>query len=187
MGREKALMPFLGQALILRVLERVASLADEVLVTTNQPENYKFLGVTLVPDVITGLGALGGLYTALSAASHDHVAVVACDMPFVNPRLLTTQLLLLEESGADVVIPRLAYGYEPFHAIYRRDTCLLAVREAVQAGQRRMIDWFPAVKVRELGEDEIRVDDPDYHSFINVNTLEELEKAEALAQVLDGD
>ncbi len=88
MGQDKALLPFLGKPLIQRVIERVASLADELLVTTNRPEAYQFLDLPLFPDVIPGRGALGGLYTALSAASQPLVAVVACDMPFASPALL---------------------------------------------------------------------------------------------------
>ena len=88
MGQDKALIPFLGDHLIQRVRGRVAPLADELLVTTNQPQGYRFLGLPLFPDLIPGRGALGGLYTALSAASQPLVAVVACDMPFVNAEML---------------------------------------------------------------------------------------------------
>jgi molybdopterin-guanine dinucleotide biosynthesis protein A len=186
MGRDKALVPFLGRPLILRILDRVAPLADEIVVTTNHPENFSFLNHALVPDIMPGLGALGGLLTALSSASHPMVAVVACDMPFVNPCLLLAQKVILDISGVDVVIPRLETGYETFHAIYRRDTCLTAVREAIQNGQRRMIDWLPGVKVKALGEEDIRAMDPGLQSFINVNTEEELKRAEEIAKVLDG-
>jgi molybdopterin-guanine dinucleotide biosynthesis protein A len=43
MGADKALLPFLGQPLILRPLNRLASMADEVLVTSNYPEGYRSL------------------------------------------------------------------------------------------------------------------------------------------------
>ena len=81
MGKDKALLDFGGQPLIQQVLSRLESLADETIVTTNHPEDYHFLGFPLIPDVIPDRGALGGLYTALNAASHPLVAVVACDLP----------------------------------------------------------------------------------------------------------
>ena len=81
MGQDKALMPFLGRPLIQRVTDRLAPIADEVIVTTNHPEDYRFLGLPLFPDLKPGRGALGGLYTALSSATCESVAVVACDMP----------------------------------------------------------------------------------------------------------
>ena len=74
MGSDKALLPFLGSPLVLRLFSRLAWIADEVLVTSNQPEPYRFLGLIPIPDLLPGLGALGGLYAALSAASHPFAA-----------------------------------------------------------------------------------------------------------------
>ena len=181
-GRDKALMPFLGQPLILRPLSRLAPLADEVLVTSNQPEQYRFLSLTPIPDLLPGCGALGGLYTALSAASHPYVAVVACDMPFASPALFAFELLTLRESGADAVIPRSEAGTEPFHAIYKCETCLPHVQAALQAGKRRVDAWFAEVGIRYLDSAECQPYDPDGLAFMNINTLEELKQAEQIAR-----
>src|SRR5687767_9764343 len=88
MGEDKALKTFLGRPLIQRVIDRLASIADEMIVTTNRPEDYAFLNVPLFPDLKPGRGALGGLYTAIASAKHPLVAVVACDMPFASANLL---------------------------------------------------------------------------------------------------
>ena len=182
MGSDKALLPFLGQPLILRLLSRLAWIAEEVLVTSNQPENYRILGLTPIPDLLPGFGALGGLYTALSAAGHPYVAVVACDMPFASPELFLYELALLRETGADAVIPRSEEGTEPFHAVYRGDTCLPQVRAALEAGKRRVDAWFPPVNIRYLTPVETLPYDPDKLAFLNINTLEELREAEGLAR-----
>jgi molybdopterin-guanine dinucleotide biosynthesis protein A len=181
MGRDKALLPFLGQPLILRLLSRLAGIADEVLVTSNQPEQYRFLGFTPIPDLLPGLGALGGLYTALSAAAHPFVAVVACDMPFASAEIFLAELALLRETNADAVIPRSEAGTEPFHAVYRVETCLPPVREAIEGGKRRADAWFDQVSIRYLDGQEIHPYDPDMLAFFNINTPEELKEAEDLA------
>lgn len=180
MGQDKALMPFLGEPLINRVLERVRDLADEVLVTTNNPSEYAFLRVPLFEDVIKDRGALGGLYTALSVAKSPYVAVVACDMPFVNPDILAFCHHLLVEKDIDAVIPRTEHGLEPFHAVYRRLTCLPAVNSAIQSGKWRLISWLPEVKTYELSQEEILPLDPDGIAFWNINNLQEFLKAEQL-------
>lgn len=185
MGQNKALLPFMGKPLILRVVERLSSLADELLITTNEPEAFQFLKVPLVEDILPGKGALGGLYTALHAARNPIAAVVACDMPFLHPQLLAAQRDLLVQSGTDVVILRSPGGLEPLHAVYRREACLPAVKAAIEANERRMISWFPQVKVREMTPDEIAVHDPHFRSFINVNSPEEFQMAEKLAQTLE--
>src|SRR5512143_3119304 len=88
MGENKALKPFLGEPLIQRVIQRLRPVADEVLITANDPLEYLFLGVPVFPDVRPGRGPLGGLYTALAKATHPTAAVVACDMPFASAPLL---------------------------------------------------------------------------------------------------
>ncbi len=185
MGQDKGLARFVDRPLIQRVIERLAPIASQVVVTTNRPEAYAFLGLPLFPDMIPGRGALGGLYTALHAARYPLTAVVACDMPFASPALITAQRELLEQPGDpafDAVIPRLGGGLEPFHAVYRRDTCLPLIQEAIEADKWRVDAWFSKARMRFMQEDELRLYDPKLLSFINVNTPEELAEAEELAK-----
>lgn len=182
MGANKALLPFLGMPLIERVVERVRHNAAEVLITTNQPAGFEYLHLPLIPDPIPGQGALVGLHTALQAASQPYVAVIACDMPFVNPQLIAYQLECLVNEAVDLVIPLTDQGYEPFHAVYRRETCLPAVSSALETGKKRMISWFDQVRVREVSQAELLRYDPLNRAFLNVNTPEEFQVAEQLAQ-----
>jgi molybdopterin-guanine dinucleotide biosynthesis protein A len=184
MGQDKALLPFLGQPLIVRVLERLKPLADEILVTTNHPQAYQFLGLPLYPDQEPGRGALGGLYTALTSASHPLVAVVACDMPFVSAALLSAMRDVLLATQVDIAIPVTGHGSEPFHAVYRRQTCLPMVRQALEAGKWRVDSWFDQVQLHPMQPDEIHRYDPDGLCFRNVNTPEELKAAQQLAERL---
>ena len=181
MGSDKGLVPFLGQALIQRVIGRLAPLADEVLVTTNHPEDYRFLNLPLFTDLQPGRGALGGLYTALQAASHPLVAVVACDMPFASRELFEYQIDVLVEQAQDVVIPSSLEGLEPFHAVYRRETCLPAVQAAMQQKAWKLISWFPEVRVHSVNLEHISQFDPPGKIFMNVNTPADLLLAEEIA------
>jgi molybdopterin-guanine dinucleotide biosynthesis protein A len=183
MGEDKALKPFLGRPLIQRVLERLSPVADELIVTTNRPEDYVFLDprLTLHTDLKPGRGALGGLYTAIASAKNPLVAVVACDMPFASAKLIEAGSRLLVEEAADVVIARSDDGYEPLHAVYRRETCLPAIQSAIEADQWKVISWFPQVKVRVLTPEEMQHYDPLGLAFWNVNTPEEFVEAEKIA------
>jgi len=181
MGEDKALKSFLGRPLIQRVVDRLAPVADELIVTTNRPEDYAFLNARLIPDLKPGRGALGGLCTAIASASQPLVAVVACDMPFASAPLLEAASRLMVEEAADVVIPKSEHGYEPLHAVYRRATCLPAIDAAIDADQWKVIAWFPQVKVRTLTPEEIRQVDPAGLAFWNVNTPEEFAEGERIA------
>jgi len=186
MGQDKALMPFLGHPLIQRVVDRLNPIADELLVTTNNPDDYRFLGLPLFRDLKPGRGALGGLYTALSSATCEAVAVVACDMPFASASLIEAANRLLVQEDADVVIPDSGDGLEPLHAVYRRETCIPAIESAIEADKWRLISWFPQAKVRILLPDEIKTFDPSGLAFWNLNTPEEFAEAEKTAKQVNG-
>jgi molybdopterin-guanine dinucleotide biosynthesis protein A len=182
MGQNKALMPFLGRPLIARVIDRLDPIAGEVMVITNQPDAYAFLGVRLVSDLLPGAGPLGGLFSALQSTFLPLVASVACDMPFVSPQLLIAELNLLVESGADAVVPRSSHGLEPLHAIYRRDTCLPAIDTTLKAGQYRFTSFLESVNLVEFEESKLLQYDPHLLIFLNLNTPVDFHRAERIAE-----
>jgi molybdopterin-guanine dinucleotide biosynthesis protein A len=182
MGQDKGLIPFLGQPLIRRVIDRVAHLGNELLITTNHPEAYAFLELPLARDRLPGRGALGGLYTALAVARYPLVIVVACDMPFVNAQMLAHQCDLLHSNPYDAVIPKTGKGAESFHAVYRREECMQPVKEALDAGKWRVDAWFEHAQLHFLSKSEILKYDPQQLAFLNLNTPEELQQAEQLAR-----
>ncbi len=182
MGQDKALLSFLGKPLIVRILERLSPIADELIVITNRPQAYQFLGVPLYPDIVPGRGVLGGLFTCLNVAHQPLVAVVACDMPFVNRHLLAAACDLLMSRNLDAVIPLTDQGLEPLHAVYRRETCLPAIQSALDAGAWKLIAWLPSVKVLTLHPEETLPYDPRGIAFWNLNTLQEFRQAEQFAR-----
>jgi len=185
MGQDKALMPFLGKPLIARAVQRLAPVADELIVTTNKPDSYRFLGLPLHPDILPGRGALGGLYTALESANNPFAAVVACDMPFASPRLIKAMQSALLRSQADLAIPLTEGGREPFHAVYRRESCLPPILQALEAGKWRVDSWFEGVRLLPFSPEQVLKYDPEGLCFWNVNTPEELQAAEALARRME--
>ncbi|MBK8781656.1 MAG: molybdenum cofactor guanylyltransferase [Anaerolineales bacterium] len=183
MGEDKALKPFLGRPLIQRVIERLAPIADELIVTTNRPAEYGFIKHRLIPDLRPGRGALGGLYTAIASASHPFVAVAACDMPFASKDYFESAYRLMVKEETDVVISKTDQGYEPFHALYRRETCLPIIEAAIDADQWKVIAWFPQVRLRVVSPDESEIFDPSGLCFWNLNTPEEFTQAERQARL----
>ena len=178
MGTDKALLEFGDQLLIQHVLTRLDGMAQEIIITTNHPEGYHFLGLPLFADIIPERGALGGLYTALHAATYPLVAVVACDMPFASPVILQRcRDQLVANADVDAVLPSTEYGLEPLHAVYRRETCLPAIKSAIDAGKWKAISWHGEVHLQVLPPEEVKRLDPDGTAFENVNTPEQLEAA----------
>lgn len=187
MGRSKATVPFAGRPLITRLIDRLSPVADELIITTNERENLEFLyeeypnlDIKLVGDAFKFRGALPGLYTACTSASNPYVAVVACDMIFASGSLIVAQSLAMNETDADVVVPTNNHGFEPFHALYRRETCIPAIRRALDQGEKRAQALLedPQVIVHEFSQERVLEAEPRGGCFINANTPEELKRIE---------
>jgi molybdopterin-guanine dinucleotide biosynthesis protein A len=178
-GVKKALIEVGGRPVVERVLDTVRPLGDEVIVVDNDDSLARLPGVRIVPDTETRAGVLMALHSGLSAAQSELCVVVACDMPFVSADLLAWLVELAE--GFDVVMPVNEGQMDPMHAVYRREPCLDAIGRAIARGDKRMISYLGEVRVREVGEAELRARDPDRRSFFNINTPEDLAQARALA------
>ncbi len=169
MGRNKALMELEGQTLIARVLDRVSSVCDELIISANDADLYADLPARVVPDVIPRRGALSGIHAGLSAMRNEMALVVACDMPFLNLRLLRYMTVIAP--GYDVIVPRVEGVYEPLHAIYSAN-CIAPIAQLLAQGPRRVIDFYQHVQVREVPQDKIVLFEAEL-SFMNVNTPQE--------------
>ena len=185
MGKDKALLPFLGIPLIKRLRDRFSDMGDELLVITNDFSGYQDLAVPLYKDIIPDRGALGGLYTALSISKNPLVGLIAADLPFASPALLAHLIKIILTSGAEAAIPSTERGLEPLHAVYRRDTSLPLVKEAIDQNLWRMNSWFDQAEILILTPEETRRVSSSKHTFLNLNTPEDLQKAEKLALNLD--
>src|ERR1041384_5299434 len=96
MGQNKALLDFRGRPLILRQIELLSPIFDEVLIGANDPAPYAPLKLRVVPDLLPERCSLTGTPAPLKAARRDQVFVVACDMPFLNADLIR---IMIAESG----------------------------------------------------------------------------------------
>ena len=180
-GEPKGLLELGGRRIIERVLDAIRPVVDDVLIVTNTPALYAFLGVPMVADVYPDHGSLGGIFSGLTAAGGDAAFTVACDMPFLHPDV--ARLVLARAGQADVVIPRVGEQLETMHALYGK-ACLPAIESRLKAGRLKIVGFFDDVRVVEVGEAEVaRHRAPDV-VFMNVNTPDELARARVLAQRL---
>lgn len=191
MGTDKAQLRLhpTGPMLIEQVYAALATVASDIFLIAND-QRLAALGLRTVADCYPGAGPLGGIYTALRHATHEHCIVVACDMPFLSVALL--QALAAEPRDYAVLAPYLTVGsnrqgqqqgvYETMHAIYGR-AALPAIQKQLDQHQYRIVSFFPEVTVRAFNEERVRACDPPLQSFFNVNTPEKLVIARQIAGV----
>ena len=173
MGQNKAFLEVQGQRIIDRTKSIFLELFDEILLVTNSPSDYLDLNLRTVTDLYQEKGSLGGIFTGLFHASFSHAFVVACDMPFIKPALISHLAGL--SRGYDIVIPRTDDGLQPLHAVYSRK-CLPFMEDLLRSGNLKILDFFHRVKKREVPTEEILPFDPRLLSFLNLNTPEDLSR-----------
>lgn len=175
MGTDKSFVLFEGRPMIEIVREQVAGLGSELILITNKPDAYAGLGLPMFGDVYPDHGSLGGIFTAVSYASHPYTLVVACDMPWLNRSLLDHMISLRQT--ADVVVPRWEKYPEPLHAIYSK-ACLAPIEANLKAQRLKIAGFFDQVTVHFVERETIARFDPYGRSFANVNTPQDLQQAQ---------
>lgn len=194
MGENKALMQLGNDSLIGHVIHRMRLLTDELLLITNNPTEYGHLGVSMHGDILPGTGALGGIYTGLTHASNDAVLCVACDSPFLEPKLLTYLVSILGEydavmpytsrSNKDIGVTNLSHStdqttLQTLCAAYSK-RCLSIIESMLQESELRVHALQERAYIKRISPEIWQAFDPDGMSFFNINTPEDFETGKKL-------
>ena len=178
MGQNKALLPHPGNQSITFVeyLTSILSpLCSEVLIVARDETHitgFMLPGVRVVFDLVPDSGPLMGLYTGLKAMKMQHALVVAVDMPFVSPTLLS--FLLSQPLTDAMLVPLVNNIPQVLLALYPR-SIIPFIQEQLCQGRRDPRSLLEVAPVQYIQEQQLRQFDPYLRSFINVNTPEELQ------------
>ncbi len=169
-----------------RILHALEPLCDQILVVTasDKLEIETWGRAEIVTDTYVGKGPMGGIYAGLSKADSDPAIVVACDMPFLNTRLLAHMLEMAP--GFDAVVPHFeGEMVEPLHAVYAK-SCLSEMKAWLERGELSITRLLKQLNVRYVERDEYLPLDPRMLSFFNINYPEDLERANRIAAEIGG-
>ena len=177
-GRDKALVMLAGRPLLAHVIDRMAPQCEAMALNSNgDAADYAAFGLPVLPDTIPDRpGPLAGVMAAMdwaAAAGHAHVVTVTADTPFL-PGDLVPQLLL--RASAAPVLAESGGRLHPVVGLWPVDL-RAALSEALLSGTRRVTDW-----TRAMGATALPFPDTDPDFFFNVNTPEDLARAETLLE-----
>jgi molybdenum cofactor guanylyltransferase len=175
MGRDKAFVTFEGRTLLARALDLTHSVSSDVRIVGDRDKFGEIAPV--VEDIFAGCGPLGGIHAALRSSSADLNLIVAVDMPLLTPDLLRYLVERARESAAIVTAPHCGGGNQPLCAVYRRvfaDAAELALKE----GHLKIDALFANESTQVIAEDELRAKGFSSGIFRNLNTPDELARAQ---------
>jgi len=185
-GQDKCLISLVGKPLVLHVIDRVSTLVDErvVVVGSNAPRetlsNLFKSRTRVVVDKYEGQSPLVGALTGFESVDAEHSLLLPCDTPFVSAKIVALLLDLCVNKSA--VIPRWPNGYiEPLQAAYNTKSAMEAAEKALKERKRDLSSMISHLRgIRYVSTLALQQLDPKLLTFFNVNTAENLKKAESM-------
>jgi molybdopterin-guanine dinucleotide biosynthesis protein A len=157
-----------GRSPLQRVLDALASVVDDVVITTGPDQPLPFvrcdLPVVVCEDLLPHRGPLTGIFTGLQCARSEYALVVPCDTPFIQPGLLRD--LLASRHGYDAAVPVLAGHLRPLPGVYR-NTCVPALARALNGEDLSVTAFLRDLRACLLDEERVRHADPGLRSFVD--------------------
>ena len=171
-GRDKSLLVLDSKLLVRHLADCCATFADEILIISNQDQKFGFPGIRELSDRYTNMGPLGGIHAGLCEASHEHIFVTACDMPFFQVSLAETLLARLHIY--DAAMPCHHALCEPLFSAMRRTEALAAAEMLLQQGDRKVLLLFDRINTFCWNCTE-----EDIHIFYNINYPDDYDRLTA--------
>jgi molybdopterin-guanine dinucleotide biosynthesis protein A len=181
---DKALADLAGTPMIRRVADRLAPAVDELVVNCRADQQAAIATalegydhpVSFALDRKEDLGPLAGIGTGLEAVAGEYAAVVACDMPFVDPAFVSH--LFERADSHDAAVPRPDEWYQTTQAVYQAEAMARGCRRALGEGERRVVAVLDDLDVVVVDREAVERH-ASMATFENLNTRQELEAAAA--------
>ncbi len=175
---EKTEVELCGKKLIEIALEKYSNF-QTVFVCRDEEQAEKLSSkykAEFIWDVHKNVGSIAGIHAALK--HFGSCVVTAIDMPFVKPPLLEHLYSEGEKAGCDAIIPKHDYP-EPLLAYYS-ESAAEELEKAIIQGVKKIIIPLEKLNVIYYPADELRKFDKELISFFNINTPEDLKRAEEI-------
>jgi molybdopterin-guanine dinucleotide biosynthesis protein A len=177
-GTEKALLRVGGARILDRIYEIYRELFDEIILVTNSPEKFLEWDLLIVSDLFQIRSSLTGIHAGLFYMTNPYAFISACDTPFLKREMVET---VIGKIGAqiDIVMPETSAGFEPLCAVYSK-RCLEPAQNHLEQKKLKITKTFRKSRIKTISEKVLCEIDPDLRSFFNINTPEDLKRAEEM-------
>jgi molybdopterin-guanine dinucleotide biosynthesis protein A len=185
---DKALATLSGKPLLIRAVENVQGVVDEVAVSVNNDERgarydailkkHALKTVRIVVDEKNDIsGPTVAIMSGLRCVQGDYCLTLPCDMPFLQPKV--ADYLFRQAEGFEVAVPMWPNGrLETLLTVLERRSGL-EITEALCKLKRPRSDDIQrgAGKIMLASTvNEIKTFDPELKSFVNINSKEDLSR-----------
>jgi molybdopterin-guanine dinucleotide biosynthesis protein A len=171
MGTDKGLIGLSGKPLISYAIDTLSGICGEILISAND-DAYNSFGLKVVPDLMTGQGPMGGIYSCMKAVKTKYVIVLSCDMPFVDKQII--DLLLTGKNHYQAVLPGHKGFMQPVCALYNSEI-LPIIEHHLFSGKLKLAGF-----IEMLNHKIVEISYEDEYKLLSINTKSELLEAERM-------
>ena len=175
MGQDKANLLWHERSLLQHVISLVQPLFSEVIISVRQPRAN--ICLPQVCDDPVHRGPLGGLLAGLAKANTAWVFLVACDMPFITPRVV--EYLAQQRREHQAVVPFVQGHPQPMAGFYAQ-SCLEPLRALLHdaSAKHSLRALLERLDTHYVAEAELQPADPQLKSFFDLDTPQDFAAAQ---------
>lgn len=179
MGSDKSFLKINGELFIVRILELMRHVFEEVLISANNSEPYKSFGAPIVHDIIPSFGPLSGIYSALKYTTSEKIFVTSCDMPLISKDILKYFVSL--DSEAQIILPVINSIPQYDFGVYKKSV-LPEIESLISSGEEKISLKKLTQKVETMLITPEKLPGFYAETFLNINTIENYQR---LQEILD--
>ncbi|MEX0869444.1 MAG: molybdenum cofactor guanylyltransferase [Nitriliruptoraceae bacterium] len=175
MGTDKRWVPVAGVPMVVRAIDALRPVADEVFVVGEA--GHRGTPVPVFADLRRDHGPVAGIETALVTARHEFVIVVAVDHPWLSSAVLALLVdrLVAEPDRLSVILGTTS-GPQPLIGAWRA-SARPALGHLLDSGERRAMSLIDHLPVDILAVADWVALDPEGKTATDLDTPEELHRA----------
>lgn len=179
-GTEKALLRVGGVRILDRIYDIYSELFEEIILVTNSPQKFLEWDLLIVSDLFPIRSSLTGIHAGLFYMTNPFAFISAGDTPFLKKEMVETVIGKIE-AQIDIVMPETSAGSEPLCAAYSK-RCLNPAQHHLEQNKLKIKKAFRKSRIKTISEKVLCGIDPDLQSFFNINTPEDLKRAEEMVK-----
>jgi molybdopterin-guanine dinucleotide biosynthesis protein A len=178
-GQNKAFIHVGDQRILDRLYAIFSELFNEIILVTNDPLQFVEWDLTIVTDIYPVRSSLTGIHTGLFYMKNQFAFFSACDTPFLEKDLVEVLLENIDRK-IDIIMPETSAGMEPLCAIYSK-RCLNTAENHIKQNKFKIQRALGNHRLKKIPETVLRSKDPELRSFFNINTPQDLARAQEMA------
>ena len=175
MGGNKSLLKLGNQTIIERIVELMKSIFDDIMIITNTPDEYRFLGVPVYEDIYKWKGPLAGIHSGLTYSKTEKNFIISCDTPLMTKEMI--EYIINFKTQKPITFCEAAGYHQPLVGVYKKEVVaeiekLLNTNSEIK--DRSLHHFLKGVEAEIIHPKDLIFYNDEF--FFNVNKKEDYEK-----------